>query len=314
MTLPVHIRVINDCHSPIGTPRYRRRHPQLRNPLPQPPGIVSLVRNHILAGAAGQRRFGLGNVVLLASRQDKTQRIAQPVHCDLYFGAEPAPTAPRCLGVPAAPLFRGAGGVGMGANDGAVNDEAFGVRVIVQMLVEGGPDASVALGGIAFVDGVPLAVFRGQGTPRRAGAGDPKYGSNETAAIGFTATVEVGAGVALFIAVIVEVTGRMVLLIPKAWNKATDIGWAEGLTEGRAENGTGYRPYVSVCATRQPGSLSWTRMPGNACATAPARMRAGCLPFGVVWLAVHLAGESRSPLGARAWIPACAGMTERQTT
>ena len=202
----------------------------------------------------------------------------------------------------------------MGANNGAVNDEAFSVRVIGQALVECRPDAAVAPGGVASVDGVPFAVFRRQHSPRRAGAGDPKYGSNETAAIGFAAAVEVGAGVALFIAIIVEVTGRMVLLIPRAWNKATDIGWAEGLTEGQAENGTGYRPYVSVCTTRQPGSLSWTRMPGNACATAPARMRAGCLSFGVVWLAVHLSGKSRSPLGARAWIPAFAGMTERQTT
>ena len=45
----------------------------------------------------------------------------------------------------------------------------------------------------------------------------------------------VSAGTALFVAIIVEVTGRMVLLIPKAWNIAKDIGRAEGLTEGRAE-------------------------------------------------------------------------------
>ena len=37
----------------------------------------------------------------------------------------------------------------------------------------------------------------------------------------------VSAGTALFVAIIVEVTGRMVLLIPRAWNKAKDIGRAE---------------------------------------------------------------------------------------
>ena len=68
--------------------------PQLRNALPQLLGIVPLVRNHILAGVTGQQRFGLGNVFLLASRQDRTQRIAQSVHCDVHFGAEPAPAAP----------------------------------------------------------------------------------------------------------------------------------------------------------------------------------------------------------------------------
>ena len=44
----------------------------------------------------------------------------------------------------------------------------------------------------------------------------------------------VSGGTALFVAIIVEVTGRMVLLIPRAWNKAKDIGRDEGLAEGRA--------------------------------------------------------------------------------
>ena len=44
----------------------------------------------------------------------------------------------------------------------------------------------------------------------------------------------VSAGTALFIAIIVEVTGRMVLLIPRAWNRAKAEGRAEGLAEGRA--------------------------------------------------------------------------------
>ena len=63
MTLPVQVRVVQDYYLPVGTPRYHRRHPQLRNALPQPPGIVSLVRNHIPAGVASQQGFGLGNVV-----------------------------------------------------------------------------------------------------------------------------------------------------------------------------------------------------------------------------------------------------------
>ena len=45
----------------------------------------------------------------------------------------------------------------------------------------------------------------------------------------------VAGGTALFVAINVEVTGRMVLLIPKAWNRAKAEGRAEGLTEGRAE-------------------------------------------------------------------------------
>ena len=53
------------------------------------------------------------------------------------------------------------------------------------------------------------------------------------------AILAVAGGTALFIAINVEVTGRMVLLIPKAWNRAKDVGRAEGLaqglTKGRAE-------------------------------------------------------------------------------
>ena len=45
----------------------------------------------------------------------------------------------------------------------------------------------------------------------------------------------VAGGTALFVAINVEVTGRMVLLIPKAWNRAKAEGRAEGRTEGLTE-------------------------------------------------------------------------------
>ena len=48
----------------------------------------------------------------------------------------------------------------------------------------------------------------------------------------------VAGGTALFVAINVEVTGRMVLLIPKAWNRAKAEGRAEGLTQGRTEGRT----------------------------------------------------------------------------
>ena len=41
------------------------------------------------------------------------------------------------------------------------------------------------------------------------------------------AILGVAAGIALFAAIILEVTGRMVLLIPKAWNRAKREGRAE---------------------------------------------------------------------------------------
>ena len=47
--------------------------------------------------------------------------------------------------------------------------------------------------------------------------------------------VGLAAGTALLSVIIVEVTGRMVLLIPAAWRKAKSEGHAEGRVEGRAE-------------------------------------------------------------------------------
>ena len=55
-------------------------------------------------------------------------------------------------------------------------------------------------------------------------------------------------GTALFVAIIVEVTGRMVLLIPKAWNRAK----AEGRAEARAEERDRVRTILSEYGRRDP--------------------------------------------------------------
>ena len=54
----------------------------------------------------------------------------------------------------------------------------------------------------------------------------------------------VAGGTALFVAIIVEVTGRMVLLIPKAWKRAK--------AEGRAEERDRVRAILSQHAQRDP--------------------------------------------------------------
>ena len=57
---------------------------------------------------------------------------------------------------------------------------------------------------------------------------------------------------ALFVAIIVEVTGRMVLLIPRAWNRAKDAGRAEGLNQGRAEERDRVQAILSEYGRRDP--------------------------------------------------------------
>ena len=75
----------------------------------------------------------------------------------------------------------------MGADDGAVNNQVLGIRVIGQVVMQRRPNAPVAPAGVAFIDGVPVAVFGGQETPGRAGAGNPEYAGNEAAAMVFAA-------------------------------------------------------------------------------------------------------------------------------
>ena len=86
----------------------------------------------------------------------------------------------------------------------------------------------------------------------------------------------------------------MVLLIPKAWNRAKDIGrgWPRAAPGGGScrgpdcgpgrGTGAGCKPSSpnTPAATRKPGASSWTwtRTPRNACSTARARLRAGRQP------------------------------------
>ena len=62
------------------------------------------------------------------------------------------------------------------------------------------------------------------------------------------AILAVAGGTALFVAIIVEVTGRMVLLIPRAWNRAK----AEGRAGARAEERDRVRAILSQYGRRDP--------------------------------------------------------------
>ena len=63
----------------------------------------------------------------------------------------------------------------------------------------------------------------------------PEAGQQDVNALFVAAAIcGVSAGTALFVAIIVEVTGRMVLLIPRAWNRAKSIGRTEERDRVRA--------------------------------------------------------------------------------
>ena len=64
----------------------------------------------------------------------------------------------------------------MSANDCAVNEQVFKVRVSGTKLVQLLEDTSLSPASETFVDGVPVAVFFGQQSPLRATARNPKDG------------------------------------------------------------------------------------------------------------------------------------------
>ena len=68
-----------------------------RNSLQKSVRIVGAVRNRTFKFEASNQIFGLGDVMPLATRQPKTQRITQRIYAGMDFGAEPAPAASEGL-------------------------------------------------------------------------------------------------------------------------------------------------------------------------------------------------------------------------
>ena len=69
------------------------------------------------------------------------------------------------------------------------------------------------------------------------------------------------AGVALLAAIILEVTGRMVLLIPKAWNRAKEEGRREERKRLKREYETRYREAYERFGVEVDGVLVLPRTP-----------------------------------------------------
>lgn len=67
----------------------------------------------------------------------------------------------------------------MSANDGAVNEQVFKVRVSSAKLMQLLEDAGISPAGKAFIDGIPIAVLFREQSPLRTTASDPEDGRKE---------------------------------------------------------------------------------------------------------------------------------------
>ncbi len=82
----------------------------------------------------------------------------------------------------------------MGADDGAIDDQVFHIRVLDEMLMHPLPYSFFTPTGKTLVDAVPVAVAFGKQSPGRSATRHPQDGFHELAATLFPSNVEVGTG------------------------------------------------------------------------------------------------------------------------
>lgn len=98
MPLPIGMLIIVAGLVPSGRGRNNRLSFLLFcNELQKMIRIIGRISDQVLKVELGHQVPGLGDVVPLASSQDKAQRIAQPIDTYVDFGAEAASTAPQGL-------------------------------------------------------------------------------------------------------------------------------------------------------------------------------------------------------------------------
>src|SRR3954453_22046687 len=116
----------------------------------------------------GQQVIGADEIMRLAARQMKADRVAKRIDEGMDLGAQAAARAADRLVF--ARIFSGAGAVLMGTYDGAVDHRIFGVSVPGQALKDPLPDAGSGPAAEAAMDVLAVTKARRQIAPGDAGA------------------------------------------------------------------------------------------------------------------------------------------------
>ena len=82
----------------------------------------------------------------------------------------------------------------MSANDRAINEQIFQVRISGAKLMQLLEDTGFGPAGEAFIDRIPIAVCFGQQSPLRTAARNPEDGREEAPALPLRADVNLAAG------------------------------------------------------------------------------------------------------------------------
>jgi hypothetical protein len=129
---------------------------------------------HALDGAPDHQRFKSQGFMALARAQDKGHQVVFTGGLHMHFGAEPTLASPQGFGSPGR-----AGGMLMGANDGAIDvmpvpvESALGIGLLLDGLKEMLPDTGFLPAIEAAGHGAPTPKALGQIPPRSSRAEEP---------------------------------------------------------------------------------------------------------------------------------------------
>lgn len=97
MSLLVKMLVILSLFFPVFARRYHRLRFSISDFLKEMVCVIRAIRNHAFKFITCDQVFGLSNVMLLSTSQQKAQRIAQSVYVGMDFCAESAPATSQGL-------------------------------------------------------------------------------------------------------------------------------------------------------------------------------------------------------------------------
>lgn len=105
MALSVQVGVILPPAVAVGPGWNHRHRVRVSNHLEEDISVVTLVGQDKSASVSSNQCRPLGDVVTLPSGKLEAQRVAQPIHANVDFGAESASAAAQGLGLLAAPFW-----------------------------------------------------------------------------------------------------------------------------------------------------------------------------------------------------------------
>ena len=105
MPLPIYMGIVDPLLFPVGPRRYHRCRASLPDHRHEGIGVVTLVSKDKGANVPSYQCLPLGDVVALPSGKLEAQGVAQSVHADVDFGAEPTSATAQGLGLLAAPFL-----------------------------------------------------------------------------------------------------------------------------------------------------------------------------------------------------------------